>query len=79
MRSFGGLSIEETAELLELSPATIKRHWSTAGPLAAPRNEQGRADMTPESWERVCEVFGQVMELAPEIPTPVGQPLRLYP
>jgi len=35
--------------------------------------------MTPESWERVCEVFGQVMELAPEIPTPVGQPLRLYP
>jgi RNA polymerase sigma factor (TIGR02999 family) len=30
LRFFGGLSIEETAELLELSPATIKRHWSTA-------------------------------------------------
>ena len=30
LRFFGGLSIEETAELLELSPATIKRHWATA-------------------------------------------------
>jgi RNA polymerase sigma factor (TIGR02999 family) len=30
LRFFGGLSIEETAELLKLSPATIKRHWATA-------------------------------------------------
>jgi RNA polymerase sigma factor (TIGR02999 family) len=30
LRFFGGLSIEETAKLLELSPATIKRHWATA-------------------------------------------------
>ncbi len=30
LRFFGGLSIDETAKLLELSPATIKRHWSTA-------------------------------------------------
>ena len=30
LRFFGGLSIEATAELLELSPATIKRHWATA-------------------------------------------------
>ena len=30
LRFFGGLSIEETAELLELSPATIKRQWATA-------------------------------------------------
>jgi RNA polymerase sigma factor (TIGR02999 family) len=30
LRFFGGLSIEETADLLELSPATIKRHWATA-------------------------------------------------
>jgi RNA polymerase sigma factor (TIGR02999 family) len=30
LRFFGGLSIEETAELLDLSPATIKRHWATA-------------------------------------------------
>jgi len=30
MRYFGGLSIEETAEALGISPATVKRHWITA-------------------------------------------------
>ena len=30
LRFFGGLTIEETAEVLHLSPATIKREWATA-------------------------------------------------
>jgi len=30
LRFFGGLSIEETAHVLDISPATVKRHWSTA-------------------------------------------------
>ncbi len=30
LRFFGGLTIEETAEVLELSPATVKREWATA-------------------------------------------------
>jgi RNA polymerase sigma factor (sigma-70 family) len=30
LRFFGGLSIEQTAELLGLSPATVKRLWATA-------------------------------------------------
>ena len=30
LRYFGGLSIEESAEVLGVSPATLKRHWSTA-------------------------------------------------
>lgn len=30
LRFFGGLSIEETAEVLKLSSATVKREWSTA-------------------------------------------------
>ena len=30
LRFFGGLSIEETAEVMKLSPATIKREWSSA-------------------------------------------------
>jgi RNA polymerase sigma factor (TIGR02999 family) len=30
LRFFGGLSIEETAEVLGVSPATVKRQWSTA-------------------------------------------------
>lgn len=30
MRYFGGLTIEETAEALAVSPATAKRHWQAA-------------------------------------------------
>ncbi len=30
MRFFGGLSIEETATALDISPATVKREWATA-------------------------------------------------
>ena len=30
MRYFGGLSIEETAEVLKVSPATVRRDWSLA-------------------------------------------------
>jgi RNA polymerase sigma factor (TIGR02999 family) len=30
LRFFGGLSIEETADVLEVSPATVKREWATA-------------------------------------------------
>ena len=30
LRFFGGLTIEETAEVLDLSPATIKREWMSA-------------------------------------------------
>jgi RNA polymerase sigma factor (TIGR02999 family) len=30
LRFFSGLSIEETAQVLGISPATVKRHWTTA-------------------------------------------------
>jgi len=30
LRFFGGLSIEETAEVVDISPATTKREWATA-------------------------------------------------
>ena len=30
LRYFSGLSIEETAEVLHISPATVKRDWSMA-------------------------------------------------
>jgi len=30
LRFFGGLSIEETAEAMDISPATVKRHWAVA-------------------------------------------------
>ena len=35
MKFFGGLSVEEIAEVLDISPATIKRDWSSAKLLLA--------------------------------------------
>ena len=31
LRFFGGLSLENTSEVLGISPATVKREWATAG------------------------------------------------
>jgi RNA polymerase sigma factor (TIGR02999 family) len=49
LRYFAGLSIEETAAALDLSPATVKNEWTFArawlyralGPLAQPPADQG--------------------------------------
>ncbi len=30
LRYFGGLTVEETADALSISPATVKRHWTMA-------------------------------------------------
>ena len=30
LRFFGGLSVEETAAAMSISPATVKRHWAIA-------------------------------------------------
>jgi RNA polymerase sigma factor (TIGR02999 family) len=30
LRYFGGLSVDETAELLDVAPVTVKRHWAFA-------------------------------------------------
>ena len=30
LRYFGGLTVEEVAETLDISPATVKRHWTVA-------------------------------------------------
>jgi RNA polymerase sigma factor (sigma-70 family) len=30
LRYFGGLTVDEAAEALDISPATVKRHWTLA-------------------------------------------------
>ena len=42
LRYFGGLSVAETAEVLALSPATVKRHWQTARTWLRRRMTEGR-------------------------------------
>jgi len=42
LRFFGGLSIEETADVLEISPATVKRNWNVAKAWLARELRQGR-------------------------------------
>jgi DNA-directed RNA polymerase specialized sigma24 family protein len=37
LRYFGGLTIEETCEVLGISPATLKREWATAPAWLSPR------------------------------------------
>jgi DNA-directed RNA polymerase specialized sigma24 family protein len=43
MRFFGGLSVEETAEVLRVSPITVMRDWNTAKAWLY-RELTGRAD-----------------------------------
>jgi RNA polymerase sigma factor (sigma-70 family) len=41
LRYFGGLTIDETAEVMGTSPATVKRHWTIAKAWLLRELEQG--------------------------------------
>ena len=43
LRFFGGLTVEETAEAMDISPATVKRHWTVAKAFLS-RELEGLAD-----------------------------------
>lgn len=44
VRVFGGLSVDETAQALEISPATVKRRWTAAQSWLADRLSGGAND-----------------------------------
>jgi len=44
LRFFGGLTIEEAAEVLGISPATVKRNWKTARLWLRRELERGRGE-----------------------------------
>jgi RNA polymerase sigma-70 factor, ECF subfamily len=43
LRFFGGLSVEEISQVLGISPATVKRHWTTARAWLHSQISKGRA------------------------------------
>ncbi len=47
LRFFAGLTVEETAEVLNISPATVKREWTTAKAWLAREIERGRDSASP--------------------------------
>lgn len=49
LRYFGGLTIEETAEVMKLSPATIKREWAMARAWLHQALTEGQIDQTSQS------------------------------
>ena len=56
LRYFVGLSVEESADVMKISPATLKRRFAHGSRLAVAGTERGDA-MTPDQWRRVRELF----------------------
>ena len=49
LRYFGGLTIEETAEVISVSPATVKREWTMARAWLHQELTESGLDQTPAS------------------------------
>ena len=64
LRFFGGLTEEETAEVLSVSSRTVKRKWLAAKTFPVPRAFQ-LLPMTPDRWRRAQEVFVAATEREP--------------
>ena len=52
LRFFGGLSVEETAEALKVSPETVTRDWRLAKVWLL-RELSGRDRCTPDRWQQI--------------------------
>ena len=82
LRFFGGLSIEETSEVLGVSAPTVKREWASARAWlyreisgASPSAEQ--TEMTREQWQNVRKILERALETGSGGMRPVsGRSLR---
>ena len=63
LRFFGGLSIEETAEVLKISRNTAIRDWTMAS-ISTARSARVRI-MKPERWQQISTVFQAALERMP--------------
>ena len=62
LRFFGGLTVEETAEAMDISPATVKRHWADRARLAGARAGGQLAGVNAERWQQVNALFHAALE-----------------
>ena len=69
LRYFGGLTVEEAAEALDISPATVKRHWTLARAWLKQRTR--RHERSAERWQRVGALFDRALA------TPAAERLSL--
>ena len=61
MRFFGGLSVEETADVLKVSPVTVMRDWSSAKAWLY-RELAGGTAMDAERWKQVDRLLHAALE-----------------
>ncbi len=70
MRFFGGLSVDETAEVLKISPVTVRRDWSAAKVWLYRAITGGRnwrwTSMDSERWKQLDNLLQSVLERPPE-------------
>ena len=62
LRFFGGLSIEETADAIGVSPATVKRHWALARAWLASELESTESSVSTD-WDRIGALFDEALAL----------------
>ena len=62
-RFFGGLDAAETAELLDISEATVLRDWRAARAWLAARTAQPRDHGRRQRWARVQDLFHEAADL----------------
>jgi hypothetical protein len=63
LRFFGGLSIKETAQLLDLSPATMKQYWATTRVWLHREISRAGMTITAQRWWQVRDVLHEAMQM----------------
>ena len=66
LRFFGGLTIEETAQVLDISTPTVERGWRAARAWLQTELVRRIESMNPEHWQEIHELFEAVLELPVE-------------
>ena len=62
LRFFGGLSVDETAEVLHVSSITVMREWKTRQSLAVPRADRRHREWIPNAGTTSIELLQSALD-----------------